>query len=52
MSGSTADNLNPDGLERAWVEAAVREAKPGLSEARQRVWAADYACYYAHRRYV
>ena len=30
----------------------MREAEQGLSEARQRVWAAESACYYAHRRYV
>ena len=30
----------------------VQEAEQGLRKARQRVWAVDFACHYAHRRYV
>ena len=39
------DNRHRDDNALSFLEAAVREA-------RQRVWAADTTCYYAHQRYV
>ncbi len=38
--------------ERPVVDSPVAEARARLGEARRRVWAADTACYYAHRRLV
>jgi hypothetical protein len=38
--------------ERPVTDSPVAEARVWLGEARRRVWAADTACYYAHRRLV
>ena len=44
-SRHTFDSRHLDDNALSFLEAAVREA-------RQRVWAADTTCYYAHQRYV
>jgi len=41
----TFDSRHLEDNAMSFLEAAVREA-------RQRVWAADTTCYYAHQRYV
>ena len=44
-SRDTFDSRHLDDNALSFLEATVREA-------RQRVWAADTTCYYAHQRYV